>query len=79
VQQQGISKCHSTVFATLSRLYADRDYAAALVMDRKELAKMFVTLKNLYETHRKVGQKVASEGEFTSYLILFKACPYSFE
>lgn len=53
-------------------MYTDKDYSAALVMDRKELAKMFVSLKALYTAHRQVGQKLPTEAEFTSYLILFK-------
>ena len=53
-------------------LRADKDYQSALVMDRKELAKMFLSLKALYTAHRQMGQKLSTEAEFTSYLILLK-------
>lgn len=72
------SKLHSFLFRyfniTTGFISADRDYSAALVMDRKELAKMFVSLKALYTAHRESGQNLSTEAEFTCYLILFKVC-----
>jgi hypothetical protein len=56
-------------------LHADKEYAAALIMDKKELNKMFLTLKAIYAAHRENGSPLATEAEFTSYLILVKVMP----
>ena len=63
---------HSTQFVAECVQCADKDYQSALVMDRKELAKMFLSLKALYTAHRQMGQKLSTEAEFTSYLVLLK-------